>query len=136
MPGQESGEKRDHLWIFQALGMPQEAILCYQRALQSRPDYAMAFGKCFVKDLKLNHVYFSWSGWCVWLIYLYHVHCILICWSMTWFSISENNILGYVSYMHRPNIWLTRPPKWHFILWLTQWDFSNRRIYLPIRRNR
>lgn len=25
--------------------MPQEAILCYQRALQIRPDYAMAYGK-------------------------------------------------------------------------------------------
>lgn len=31
---------------FQALGMPQEAIMCYQRALLVRPDYAMAFGKC------------------------------------------------------------------------------------------
>lgn len=25
--------------------MPQEAIVCYQRALQSRPDYAVAFGE-------------------------------------------------------------------------------------------
>jgi len=32
-------------WLFQALGMPQEAIMCYQCALQSRPDYAMAYGK-------------------------------------------------------------------------------------------
>lgn len=30
---------------FQALAMPQEAIMCYQRALQVRPDYAMAFGE-------------------------------------------------------------------------------------------
>ncbi|OIT21173.1 putative udp-n-acetylglucosamine--peptide n-acetylglucosaminyltransferase sec [Nicotiana attenuata] len=32
------------LCIFQSLGMPQEAIVRYQRALQVRPDYAMAFG--------------------------------------------------------------------------------------------
>lgn len=39
-------EKYKHLLcIFQALGMPQEAIVCYQRALQVRPDYAMAFGE-------------------------------------------------------------------------------------------
>lgn len=25
--------------------MPQDAILCYQRALQTKPDYAMAFGE-------------------------------------------------------------------------------------------
>lgn len=25
--------------------MPQDAIVCYQRALQARPDYAMAFGE-------------------------------------------------------------------------------------------
>jgi protein O-GlcNAc transferase len=25
------------------LGMPQDAIMCYQRALQARPDYAMAY---------------------------------------------------------------------------------------------
>ncbi|KAG5553327.1 hypothetical protein RHGRI_011257 [Rhododendron griersonianum] len=31
--------------VYKALGMPQEAIVCYQRALQSRPDYAVAFGE-------------------------------------------------------------------------------------------
>lgn len=42
----ENMEKYKHLLcIFQALGMPQEAIVCYQRALQVRPDYAMAFGE-------------------------------------------------------------------------------------------
>lgn len=30
----------------QAMGMPQEAILCYQRALHARPDYSIAYGKC------------------------------------------------------------------------------------------
>jgi hypothetical protein len=25
--------------------MPQDAIMCYQRALQARPDYAMAYGE-------------------------------------------------------------------------------------------
>ncbi|OIT35849.1 putative udp-n-acetylglucosamine--peptide n-acetylglucosaminyltransferase sec [Nicotiana attenuata] len=29
--------------VYKALGMPQEAIMCYQRALLVRPDYAMAF---------------------------------------------------------------------------------------------
>lgn len=32
--------------FFQALGMPQEAIVCYQRAIQMRPNYAIAYGKC------------------------------------------------------------------------------------------
>lgn len=27
--------------------MPQEAIGCYQRALQVRPDYVVAYGECF-----------------------------------------------------------------------------------------
>lgn len=27
--------------------MPQEAILCYQRALQVQPDYVTAYGECF-----------------------------------------------------------------------------------------
>jgi hypothetical protein len=31
---------------FQAIGRPQEAILCYQKAIQIRPDYAIAYGKC------------------------------------------------------------------------------------------
>nr|CAB3446600.1 unnamed protein product [Digitaria exilis] len=30
--------------VVQALGMSQDAIMCYQRALQARPDYAMAYG--------------------------------------------------------------------------------------------
>lgn len=30
----------------QAMGMPQEAILCYQRALHARPDYSIAYGTC------------------------------------------------------------------------------------------
>jgi hypothetical protein len=42
------GEKHDISFaLFQALGMPQEAIVCYQRALQAKPNYAMAFGECF-----------------------------------------------------------------------------------------
>ena len=46
MPGRGSGEKQDISFaFFQALGMPQEAIVCYQHALQARPDYAMAFGE-------------------------------------------------------------------------------------------
>lgn len=36
---------RNFFCLFQALGMPQEAIVCYQRALQTRPNYAMAFGE-------------------------------------------------------------------------------------------
>ena len=37
-------------WLVQAMGMLQEAIACYQRALQARPDYAMAYGtqSCFI----------------------------------------------------------------------------------------
>jgi len=31
--------------VYKALGMPQDAIMCYQRALQARPDYAMAYGE-------------------------------------------------------------------------------------------
>jgi len=31
----------------QALGMPQEAIVCYQRALQTRPNFAVALGEFF-----------------------------------------------------------------------------------------
>jgi hypothetical protein len=34
-------------WLVQAMGMLQEAIACYQRALQARPDYAMAYGTQF-----------------------------------------------------------------------------------------
>ncbi|CAI8601401.1 unnamed protein product [Vicia faba] len=30
--------------IYKALGMPQEAIACYQHALQTRPNYGMAYG--------------------------------------------------------------------------------------------
>ncbi|KAB1213493.1 putative UDP-N-acetylglucosamine--peptide N-acetylglucosaminyltransferase SEC [Morella rubra] len=29
--------------VYKALGMPQEAIVCYQRALQVRPDYVVAY---------------------------------------------------------------------------------------------
>ena len=36
--------------LYQALGMPQEAIACYQHALQTRPNYGMAYGGfcCFI----------------------------------------------------------------------------------------
>jgi protein O-GlcNAc transferase len=30
--------------VGQALGRPQEAILCYQRSIRLRPDYAIAYG--------------------------------------------------------------------------------------------
>ncbi|RWW12899.1 hypothetical protein GW17_00023416 [Ensete ventricosum] len=30
--------------LFQAMGMPQEAIMCYRHAVQARPNYAMAYG--------------------------------------------------------------------------------------------
>lgn len=33
------------IFLYQALGMPQEAIACYQHALQTRPNYAMAYGE-------------------------------------------------------------------------------------------
>ena len=40
--------------LLQALGMPQEAILCYQRALQTRPNFAVALGEFFcIMYLKL-----------------------------------------------------------------------------------
>lgn len=39
-------EKQDVCFVFfQALGLPQEAIVCYQRAVQTRPNYAIAFGE-------------------------------------------------------------------------------------------
>lgn len=38
-------EKNKIFILPQALGMPQEAIVCYQRAVQTRPN-AIAFGKC------------------------------------------------------------------------------------------
>lgn len=41
-------EKNVFFCLFQALGMPQEAIVCYQRALQVRPDYAMAYGEFLI----------------------------------------------------------------------------------------
>jgi hypothetical protein len=34
---------RTMTWL-QALGRPQEAILCYQRSIQLRPDFAIAYG--------------------------------------------------------------------------------------------
>ena len=53
----------DHLGV-QAIGRPEEAILCYQKAIQIRPDYAIAYGKCgkyqllFV-TLKLSFLFLS-----------------------------------------------------------------------------
>lgn len=38
-------KKNTFFCLFQALGMPKEAIVCYERALQVRPDYAMAYGE-------------------------------------------------------------------------------------------
>jgi len=38
-------------WLVQAMGMLQEAIACYQRALQARPDYAMAYGTVLLYPL-------------------------------------------------------------------------------------
>jgi protein O-GlcNAc transferase len=32
--------------VYKALGRPTEAIMCYQHALQMRPNSAMAFGEC------------------------------------------------------------------------------------------
>lgn len=39
----------------QAMGMLQEAVACYQRALQARPDYAMAYGmhNCFILCVRM-----------------------------------------------------------------------------------
>uniref|UniRef100_A0A2P2LLG0 protein O-GlcNAc transferase n=1 Tax=Rhizophora mucronata TaxID=61149 RepID=A0A2P2LLG0_RHIMU len=37
-------ETKKFLCILQALGLPQEAIVCYQRAVQTRPNYAIAYG--------------------------------------------------------------------------------------------
>ncbi|KAL7614109.1 hypothetical protein Lser_V15G05465 [Lactuca serriola] len=38
--------------VYKALGMATEAIVCYERALQSKPDYAMAFGNL---EMAINH---------------------------------------------------------------------------------
>lgn len=38
------------IFLYQALGMAQEAIACYQRTLQTRPNCAIAYGEfcCFI----------------------------------------------------------------------------------------
>lgn len=35
-------------FVYKALGRPTEAIMCYQHALQMRPNCAMAFGECYL----------------------------------------------------------------------------------------
>jgi hypothetical protein len=44
-----------HHWscdmVGQALGRPQEAIVCYQRSIQLRPDYAIAYGKQMIPEV-------------------------------------------------------------------------------------
>ena len=41
--------------VYKAMGMLQEAVACYQRALQARPDYAMAYGMhiCFILRVRM-----------------------------------------------------------------------------------
>ncbi|CAI9298461.1 unnamed protein product [Lactuca saligna] len=41
--------------VYKALGMATEAIVCYERALQSKPDYAMAFESSFVRLNSMSH---------------------------------------------------------------------------------
>lgn len=43
--------------------MPQDAIMCYQRALQARPDYAMAYGEIWFFFFSLPNPGFSVSGY-------------------------------------------------------------------------
>jgi len=46
-------------FLYQALGMSQEAIACYQHALQTRPNYGMAYGGfCFFLLYCLLLIYF------------------------------------------------------------------------------
>ncbi|KAJ0428902.1 putative tetratricopeptide-like helical domain superfamily [Helianthus annuus] len=40
----ESGDLSRAHQYYKAFGMAAEAIVCYQRTLQSKPDYAMAYG--------------------------------------------------------------------------------------------
>lgn len=64
--------------------MPQEAIVCYQRALQSRPDNAMAFGKWFIWKSIVVKVTYYWCfvkglglvflGWYYMHIVKYYMH--------------------------------------------------------------
>jgi hypothetical protein len=37
--------------VGQTLGRPQEAIVCYQRSIQLRPDYAIAYGKQMIPEV-------------------------------------------------------------------------------------
>ena len=36
------------------MGRPQDAIMCYQRATQLRPDYAIAYGKPYYQNYVMN----------------------------------------------------------------------------------
>lgn len=35
-------------FVYKALGRATEAIICYQHAVQMRPNCAMAFGECYL----------------------------------------------------------------------------------------
>ncbi|KAG6735922.1 hypothetical protein POTOM_061393 [Populus tomentosa] len=48
--------------VYKALRMPQEAIVCYQQAVQARPNYAMAFGN-------LASTYYERGNW-IWQFFI------------------------------------------------------------------